>query len=86
MTVKEGRYITFPTRRIRANHIYMHQKEDPMRPIYRVLFALIVAAALGGCADGIKKEASYPTRQKGSDKILYSDQKRETRLVLFQQR
>jgi hypothetical protein len=30
-----------------------------------------------GCG-GISKEASYPTRQKGNDKILYSDQKRET--------
>ncbi len=32
---------------------------------------------LSGCA-GVKKEASYPTRPDGTDKILYSDQKRST--------
>lgn len=38
------------------------------------VFALLATAACGP----IKKEASYPTRPEGSDKILYSDQKRET--------
>lgn len=32
---------------------------------------------LTACA-GIQKEASYPTRPEGSDKIVYSDQKRDT--------
>lgn len=32
---------------------------------------------LGGCVNA-KKEASYPTRPDGTDKIIYSDQKRET--------
>ncbi|MBI3441893.1 MAG: DUF3576 domain-containing protein [Proteobacteria bacterium] len=35
-------------------------------------------AMLSGCSGPIVKEASYPTRQSGTDKILYSDQKRET--------
>jgi len=34
--------------------------------------------ALSGCASGIKTQASYPTRPAGTDKIVYSDQKRET--------
>lgn len=38
----------------------------------------ILALSLGACAEGIKKEASYPTRPEGSDKIVYSDQKRDT--------
>ena len=46
----------------------------------RSLSALIVMTAviLGGCSTPIKREASYPTRPTGTDKILYSDQKRET--------
>ena len=39
--------------------------------------ALAALLALSACS-GIKKEASYPTRQQGTDKILYSDQKRDT--------
>ena len=39
--------------------------------------ALVVLLALSGCGH-VDKEASYPTRPKGSDKILYSDQKQET--------
>jgi hypothetical protein len=39
---------------------------------------LLIAVLLTGCAGPIVKEASYPTRPEGSDKILYSDQKRET--------
>ncbi len=49
----------------------------PMTPVFYVLF-LILAVTLAGCAEGIKKEASYPTRTPGTDKILYSDQKRDT--------
>lgn len=47
-----------------------------MRIMFRTLmvFLSLTAAACGP----IKKEASYPTRQEGSDKILYSDQKRDT--------
>lgn len=43
-------------------------------------FAFIIALSivLTGCEGGIKKEASYPTRTPGTDKILYSDQKRDT--------
>lgn len=33
---------------------------------------------LSGCAEGVKREASYPTRPKGTDKIVYSDQKKDT--------
>jgi len=41
-------------------------------PIFMIL-------TLSACAPGsIKTEASYPTRQRGTDKIVYSDQKRET--------
>ena len=39
--------------------------------------ACVVLGALSGCGD-IKKEASYPTRPDGTDKIVYSDQKQET--------
>lgn len=38
----------------------------------------LAALTLGACSGPIVKEASYPTRPSGSDKILYSDQKRET--------
>lgn len=41
-------------------------------------FGLLAALALGACSGPIVKEASYPTRPSGTDKILYSDQKRET--------
>lgn len=44
-------------------------------PILTLLPLILVLAA---CEGKIKTEASYPTRQKGSDKILYSDQKRDT--------
>ena len=41
--------------------------------------AIVLSLALGACAPGaIKKEASYPTRPENTDKILYSDQKRDT--------
>jgi hypothetical protein len=37
-----------------------------------------MALSLSACGDKIKTEASYPDRQEGSDKIIYSDQKRDT--------
>ena len=40
--------------------------------------ALMLAVSLSACNGPIKSEASYPTRQKGTDKILYSDQQRDT--------
>lgn len=42
------------------------------------LLCVLAVLAVSGCNGSIKKEASYPTRQSGTDKILYSDQKRET--------
>lgn len=43
------------------------------------VLSLLLAIALSGCGGGeLKTEASYPTKVEGSDKILYSDQKRET--------
>jgi len=42
-----------------------------------VLAPLFMTLTLAGCGD-VKKEASYPERPKGTDKILYSDQKRDT--------
>jgi predicted component of type VI protein secretion system len=44
-----------------------------------ILSAVAVAALLGlaGC-EGVKPEASYPNRQEGSDKLIYSDEKRDT--------
>ena len=44
-----------------------------LRLISLSLCLLVVA----GC-QGMQKEASYPTRPKGTDKIVYSDEKRET--------
>jgi hypothetical protein len=44
----------------------------------RFLLTLFVAAFLSACNGPIVKQASYPTRPEGSDKIVYSDQKRET--------
>jgi hypothetical protein len=37
-----------------------------------------VLLLLSGCAEGVKREASYPTRPEGTDKIVYSDQKADT--------
>lgn len=42
---------------------------------FLVILSILV---LAGCNGPIKKEASYPTRPEGSDKIVYSDQKRDT--------
>lgn len=51
------------------------------RPVFflrRFLPALAALLLLAGCGENVKREASYPTRPKGADKIVYSDQKRET--------
>ena len=41
--------------------------------------ALVSALALGACSmKSVKKEASYPTKMPGTDKIIYSDQKQDT--------
>jgi len=46
---------------------------------FLLILAVLATAGLGGCAPGsVKKEDSYPTKQAGTDKILYSDQKRDT--------
>lgn len=49
-----------------------------MRSVY-VIMCMVLGLTLAGC-EGIKKEASYPTRPEasGSDKIVYSDEKRQT--------
>ncbi len=39
-----------------------------------ILSSVLLLAACGG----VQKEASYPTRPDGTDKIVYSDQKRDT--------
>lgn len=47
----------------------------------RPLLLLPLAAVLlvSACTAGsVKKEASYPTRQRGTDAIIYSDKKRDT--------
>lgn len=53
-----------------------------MSRISRSLTAALVLAffalPLGACAGKIQKEASYPTRPEGTDKIVYSDEKRDT--------
>jgi hypothetical protein len=41
------------------------------------ILSLALIVLLSGC-EGVKPEASYPDRQPGNDKIIYSDQKRET--------
>lgn len=49
------------------------------RPNFAIFaVAMILCFTLAACEGGIKKEASYPTRTPGTDKILYSDQKRDT--------
>lgn len=42
--------------------------------LYIILFSSLIVS---GCS-GVETKASYPTREEGSDKILYSDQKRES--------
>ncbi len=51
-----------------------------VRTMSRLTMTLATFAALTALAacDGVKPEASYPNRQEGSDKILYSDQKQDT--------
>lgn len=48
----------------------------PMNARWTPVLAVLLLA-LAGCGD-VKKEASYPTRPKGSDSIVYSDQKSDT--------
>lgn len=49
-----------------------------MNKYYVMSLSLILAASLAACNGPIKTEASYPTKIKGTDKIIYSDQKRDT--------
>jgi predicted component of type VI protein secretion system len=42
-----------------------------------IALSAVLCIALAGCGD-VKKEASYPTRNDGSDKIVYSTEKRDT--------
>lgn len=48
-----------------------------MPRLFRFLSFLSILALLTACGP-LVKEASYPTRPEGTDKILYSDQKRDT--------
>lgn len=43
-----------------------------------VIMSFLACLALAACSGKIKTEASYPTKVEGTDKILYSDQKRDT--------
>ncbi|MBI1214897.1 MAG: DUF3576 domain-containing protein [Alphaproteobacteria bacterium] len=52
--------------------------KNMFRATLSALLLCAVALSLGACGEKIKKEASYPTRQHGTDKILYSDQKPDT--------
>lgn len=45
---------------------------------FKFLLLLPLVFALAACDGKIKTEASYPTRPEGTDKIVYSDQKRDT--------
>jgi len=44
---------------------------------FRLISLSLCMLVLAGC-QGMQKEASYPTRPEGTDKIVYSDQERET--------
>jgi hypothetical protein len=44
---------------------------------FRLIPLTLCLLILAGC-EGVKNEASYPTRPDGTDKIVYSDEKRET--------
>ena len=56
----------------------LRQNPRPFARTGRFVAVLGVLLVLSGCGEGIKREASYPTRPKGSDKIVYSDQKADT--------
>lgn len=43
----------------------------------KLVVLLVSLVALGACQN-IQKEASYPTKRPGSDRIIYSDEKRDT--------
>lgn len=49
-----------------------------MKSSSRILASFILVLALAACGQKIKTEASYPTKVKGTDKIIYSDQKKDT--------
>jgi hypothetical protein len=50
-----------------------------MNRLARFLSLCFLALSLAACAGGpVQKEASYPTRHRGTDDIQYSDQKRST--------
>lgn len=49
-----------------------------MNKYYVMSLSLAAVVALAACNGPIKTEASYPTRIEGTDKIIYSDQKRDT--------
>lgn len=56
----------------------LRQNPRPFARTGRFVAVLGVLLVLSGCGEGIKREASYPTRPKGTDKIVYSDQKADT--------
>lgn len=56
----------------------LRQNPRPLARTGRFVAVLGVLLVLSGCGEGIKREASYPTRPKGTDKIVYSDQKADT--------
>jgi hypothetical protein len=45
-----------------------------MRPARLALIPILLLAA----CSGVQKEAAYPTRPEGTDKVVYSNQRRET--------
>lgn len=56
----------------------MTQTARPMPLRFVSVFAAALVLLLAACGENIKREASYPTRPKGTDQIVYSDQKAET--------
>lgn len=60
---------------IQTNRMILTMTRAPRLTLTLALFAL--ATGLSACGK-IKTEASYPTRPDGTDKIVYSDQKRDT--------
>jgi len=43
-----------------------------------IIASFLMVLFLSGCGGPLKREASYPTRPSGTDKIVYSNQKRAT--------
>ena len=56
------------------------QSFAPMSSVYRIVIAaaLLIPLGLAACSKPINVEARYPDRKEGSDKIVYSDEKRAT--------